>query len=136
MVCTSVCILIDCNADFFQPLYCGSGAMDSSGGRQQTRRVARLRRSVPKRACTWKDPSKKNKSGTGKGKDKSGDMKVLSELTNVFNLLTVFINQPAEHVQSLKHAKVRLLSCGCPSDGVNGDGSTLKLEKTPKQLLI
>jgi hypothetical protein len=121
---------------FFQPLYCGPGAMDSSGRRQQTRRVTRLRRGVPKCACTWKDPSKKNKSGTVKGKDKSKGKKVLFELTSVFNLLTVFINQPAERVQSVKRAKVRLLSCGCPSDGVNGAGSTLKLEKTPKQLLI
>jgi hypothetical protein len=110
--------------------------MGNSGGRQQTRRVARLRRGVPKSVCTWKDPSKKNKSGTGKGKDKSGDMKVLFELTSIFNLLAVFINQPAEHVQSVKRAKVRLLSCGYPSDGVNGTGSTLKLVKTPKQLLF
>ena len=32
MVCSSVCILIDCNADFFQPSYCGPGAMGRSGG--------------------------------------------------------------------------------------------------------
>jgi hypothetical protein len=54
----------------------GLGTMGGSGERGQTKRAARRTRGVPKRAYTWKDPSKKNKAGLkdrmgeGKGKGK------------------------------------------------------------------
>jgi hypothetical protein len=59
----------------------GLDTMGRSGERGQTKRAERRTKGIPKRAYTWKDPSKKNKSGLkdrmdkGKGKGKEDEGK-------------------------------------------------------------